>query len=240
MSADVLLLWDIDGTICSSAADKASWRCFAREELGREISWSDRYPGTTDGFICEEIIKETGLEPTPENISRFREGYLSRLKEEIKNQSYIVHPGVRELLQAVNELFSIALLTGNWEQGARIKLARGGFSELFPVGAFSDDSNRRDELGPIALERAGEFFSREFNSVWIIGDTIHDIRCARACGARALSVATGNYSLDALAAEKPDYIVKDLSDVPAIVEILSGKICDGLSATTNEDGLDAD
>jgi phosphoglycolate phosphatase len=48
--------------------------------------------------------------------------------------------------------------------------------------------------------------------VWIVGDTPHDVACARAFGARALAVATGGSSASDLAAHRPDAVLESLAD----------------------------
>ena len=52
----------------------------------------------------------------------------------------------------------------------------------------------------------------------MIGDTPHDIDCARAFGAVAMAVATGQYTRDALRADRPDHLFDDLSDVERVLE----------------------
>ena len=54
----------------------------------------------------------------------------------------------------------------------------------------------------------------------IIGDTPHDIRCARAGGAKAVAVATGKYDLTALERHQPDALFKDLTDTAAVLDAL--------------------
>jgi phosphoglycolate phosphatase-like HAD superfamily hydrolase len=51
----------------------------------------------------------------------------------------------------------------------------------------------------------------------IIGDTLHDIDCARANGCRSLAVATGVCTAAELAAHEPDLLVADLSDTSSIL-----------------------
>jgi phosphoglycolate phosphatase-like HAD superfamily hydrolase len=46
--------------------------------------------------------------------------------------------------------------------------------------------------------------------VVVIGDTVHDIACARPYGARSIAVATGKFFLDFLLAARPDLAVNDL------------------------------
>jgi len=67
-------------------------------------------------------------------------------------------PGVGELLDslAARDDVALGLLTGNWEQGGRIKIGRYHLNRYFPFGSFGDDGMDRNELPPIALARAKE------------------------------------------------------------------------------------
>jgi phosphoglycolate phosphatase-like HAD superfamily hydrolase len=58
----------------------------------------------------------------------------------------------------------------------------------------------------------------EPHEVVVIGDTPHDIDCARTQGCRCIAVATGTYSREALAEHDPDLLVDDLTDTGAIVD----------------------
>ena len=118
----------------------------------------------------------------------------------------------------------VGLLTGNVEAGARLKLASTGLWPLFRVGAFGSDDMDRRRLPAIACERARVVAGREFpfERVTIIGDTPLDVDCARACGAVAVAVATGQHPRDELAACAPDHIFTDFTDVPGAVAALTG------------------
>ena len=52
--------------------------------------------------------------------------------------------------------------------------------------------------------------------VWVIGDTPHDVQCARAIGARAVAVATGFFTVEQLRQCEPDLAVADLTDRTAL------------------------
>jgi phosphoglycolate phosphatase-like HAD superfamily hydrolase len=123
---------------------------------------------------------------------------------------------VREVLAAVAARPGVAqgLLTGNLVRGARAKLTHHGLWDYFPFGAFADDGELRNDLGPHALSRAREHHGVAFapDDVWIIGDTPHDIACGKIIGARTLAVTTGYYSAAELAAYAPDAVLPDLAD----------------------------
>lgn len=213
-----LLLWDIDGTLIDSggAGERALQQSLEREYgIADTLTWLE-WAGRTDLWIARKILAHHQIELSQENIDRFLNGYLAAVAEHMVNPKARVLPGVRELLATTANHPGIAqgLLTGNLERGAKIKLQHFDLWRYFPFGAFADDSELRDELGPHALRRAADHHRIPFapEQVIVIGDTPHDIACGRAAGARTLAVATGKYSSEALSPFHPDLLISDLSD----------------------------
>jgi phosphoglycolate phosphatase len=103
-----------------------------------------------------------------------------------------------------------------------VKLAHHGLWDHFEFGAFADDSEHRNELGPHALRRARERHGVEFAAanVWVIGDTPHDIACGKIIGARTLALATGGYTLDQLRQHAPTVVMDNLADTAAVLRHL--------------------
>ncbi len=182
------------------------------------------FAGRTDRWIIREVFRKFGLPATEENFTRYFEGYVTALPAELANPHAKVLPGVRDVLQAAAAHGQIAqgLLTGNMRRGAKVKLAHHGLWEHFPFGAFADDSEFRNDLGPHALRRAREHHRVEFATanVWVIGDTPHDIACGKVIGARTLALATGGYTLDHLRAHAPTVVLENLSDTAAVLKLL--------------------
>jgi phosphoglycolate phosphatase len=91
------------------------------------------------------------------------------------------------------------------------------------VGAYGSDDIDRRRLPPLALERARRLTGRDFAfaQLTIIGDTPHDVDCARACGATAVAVATGQYPEEELAACAPDLLFRSFADVSAALAALT-------------------
>jgi phosphoglycolate phosphatase-like HAD superfamily hydrolase len=134
-------------------------------------------------------------------------------------------PGIRPLLDALRARHDVALglLTGNFAEGARIKLEYFDLWRYFPCGAFGEDSQDRNDLVPVAIERARAWGIADAapGDVLVIGDTPHDIACARAVGARSVGVATGSYSVEQLQTAGADVVFKDLSDTTAFLELVA-------------------
>jgi phosphoglycolate phosphatase len=225
-SVKILLLWDIDGTlIASGGAGMRALEVALRHTFGIDGSLADiDFAGRTDRWIIREVFRKFGLPATEENFARYFDGYVKVLPAELATPHARVLPGVRDVLKAAaaHGDFAQGLLTGNMRRGAEVKLAHHGLWEHFPFGAFADDSELRNDLGPHALRRAHEHHRVPFTpaNVWIIGDTPHDIACGKIIGARTLAVATGGYKLDALRAHSPTVVLEDLSDAGEVLKVL--------------------
>lgn len=224
-----LVLFDVDGTLLLSggagvrAMTRAFERVFSVPNAFRQIPVA----GHTDSFLVSRALAVAGLEDTPDAHARFRAAYLELLPDEIRKPGHGrrgVMPGVPELLAhlAAGDGWHSALLTGNYEPAARVKLEYYGIGGYFTWGAFGDDAADRGALARIAVERAAARGVPEAAraNVIVVGDTPHDIACARAIGARALAVATGGSSVEELEASGPDVVLPDLSDLGAVIRVL--------------------
>jgi phosphoglycolate phosphatase len=225
-----LVLFDIDGTLLLSGGAGVRAMTIAFEEVFGVARGFETIAiaGFTDSFLLSRALTRAGLPDTPETHARFRERYLEILPEEIEKPGTGhkgLMPGVAELLDDLSRRDDVhaALLTGNYSQAARLKLTHFGVEGFFSWGAFGEDSPDRGELARLVLQRAEERAiprAARDNAV-VIGDTPHDIACARVIGARVIAVATGGYSVEQLQASGPDTVVPDLSDTAAILKQLT-------------------
>jgi phosphoglycolate phosphatase-like HAD superfamily hydrolase len=211
-------LFDIDGTLLASGgAGRVAMETALQEEFNlTQLAGRVEFSGRTDRSIGFELFQMHGIEPSPANWNRFVATYLRHLPVCLNRHQGKVLPGIATLLDQLRarDRTGVGLLTGNIRAGARLKLGHYGLYHHFAFGGFGDlhmdrcdvarealDELRRNLPGPVSLDR-----------VWVIGDTPLDVRCARSIGARVAAVATGWHSLDELASEKPDLLLRDLSD----------------------------
>lgn len=204
-------------------------RAFARLH-GREDALAGvPFAGRTDRAIVTDVMRGLAIEPTPEAIAALRDSYVELLELEIARpvgeHPSLVLPGVVELLDVLSGVPGVtsALLTGNFERGAAVKLRHFDLWDRFPFGAFGDDHTDRRALLPIARQRALEAGGAPMpaDRIVIVGDTPHDVDCAKAHGARAIGVATGSFSRAELAAAGADLAVESLEPVGQIVAWLT-------------------
>ena len=201
----LLLLFDIDGTMLlkASAEHAASMHAALREVHGiaDPAAAGVAAAGRTDGEITRQILLRNGVgaERIDARAADVRdltcEEFGHRCPPDLRDK---VAPGIAELLDELAERDDVvpALVTGNFEPIARLKLERAGLGHHFAEGqgAFGSDHEDRAALPSIARHRAavnGRPHPRERTVV--IGDTPADIACARADGVRCLAVASGPY-----------------------------------------------
>jgi phosphoglycolate phosphatase-like HAD superfamily hydrolase len=216
-----LFLFDIDGTLVrlNGAGRRALASAF--EELfgmsdAAEAMERIRFDGCTDRAILAEAVRRMHLDADEfaRRGEEFEACYLRHLKGRIRgDQGPGVLPGVRELLETLQRQgAALGLLTGNTEAGARAKLEPFGLNPFFPAGAFGSDHHDRVVLADLAHRRMEQQAGRPFaaHDVYVVGDSVMDVRCGRAHGYRTVAVTTGWTSCDDLAAEGPDHLVEDL------------------------------
>ena len=225
-----LILFDIDETILSS--DGAGRRAIARVMRGVHADIPDaalkiNMSGKTDPQIFSEIlaIANKTYDGHEEILGVFLEPYLKALDEEIAGAgSYYMHVGVMDLLLALKKHKGayLALLTGNVETGARMKLKPFDLNKYFPFGAFGSDSANRLDLPAVARQRAKEHYDIDFSpeQIVVIGDSVNDILCAHNHGAKCIAVNTGKTPREELENLHPAYLFANLSDTTNVVNAI--------------------
>lgn len=230
-----LVLFDIDATLLVTGGAGVQAMVDAGRSLFGQGFHADGidFAGRIDPLLLDELMLLNGVTPSAARRSAFRERYREHLPAALAAASgggVRALPGVVSLLDSLRSIgwMDVGLLTGNFAETGRMKLEAcgidpGRFSEATAWGDDSPhDPPRRDHLPPVAMER----FARrqggavDPGSVLIIGDTPHDVQCARVNGCRSLAVATGRYDLNALRAAKPDAAVNDLSATDSVLGLI--------------------
>jgi phosphoglycolate phosphatase-like HAD superfamily hydrolase len=180
--------------------------------------------GRTDTWILSNAAAAHGVLPSA--LPAFHDAYLAHLERELEppNPRKAVMPGIRPLLDtlAPRDDVYLALLTGNYQKAARLKLEHFDLWRYFPCGAFADDAADRNSLLPKALERIRACGGPSVRpaDVIVVGDTPHDVACALAAGARSVGVATGSFSVQQLRDSGAETVFEDLSDSDSFLKLL--------------------
>jgi phosphoglycolate phosphatase-like HAD superfamily hydrolase len=222
----MLVLFDIDATLLRTEGAGIRAMMSAAEELfpGRTFSFAGiEVSGRLDTLIWREFMLRHGIEPTDDLHEPFRRKYGEHLQRRFAGTCRSVAlPGARALVDALHgaQGVDLGIVTGNYEHTGTLKVAKAGFTpEVFCFNGWADDGEHRRDLPRVAMDRHESARGRRLSSdrVTVIGDTPHDIDCARHNGCRSIAVATGIHPEAELAEHKPDLLLKDLDDWQSVV-----------------------
>ena len=214
------LLFDIDGTLVNTGgAGLKAMRSTVKNILGNEdllIGYS--FAGKTDAQIMNDMIRKSELDDKLEEMSKlFEQTYIENLKTNLKkSDNFRIYPNVNELLDLYqkNESYELALLTGNFETGAKLKLEHANLWKYFKWGAFGNLSEDRVQLAKDALKTITEKEEMiNTKNIFIIGDTTNDIRCGKAIDATTIAFTSGFEPEKKLRTQNPDFMVSDFNQL---------------------------
>lgn len=224
-----LFLFDIDGTLLSPGILPRQILNQAFTDLAGgspDLQFSDVAGSTDPSIIYNALIKLGHKDGAIKDLSAvILERYLDEMHRQFPGSDLpFIYDDALVFLNAVQEEgHATALLSGNVEAGARIKLDRFGLLDRFSFGAFGDDSSLRSDLPEIARLRAREFLGEEFsiNNLVIVGDTPSDAHAASKSGARSVIVCRRPGWEDEIQAAGADIIVSSLADSSDILNKIS-------------------
>ncbi len=230
-----LVLWDVDYTLVNAyGVGRNLYRAVFAGLYGRElpaVADGASMAGRTDRAIALEVLELAGVPDPRGQVGRF-EAALGRLAPGVTGVVAATAkplPGAEAALAALAQVPGVvqSVLTGNVRPLAEAKLAPLGLSTHLDldVGAYGNEHEIRSELVHLARDRAAAAYGRDFGgqASVLIGDTPLDIEAALATGARAVGVATGQFSLAELQATSAHAVLPDLTDTGAVLAaVLAG------------------
>lgn len=228
MTKNILLLFDIDGTLLlSGGCGRIALEKAFEEIFGIPNCWGDTIPhGKTDPIIidaiCKKVLKrKLTLEENKLLCDRYHDFLRSALS---RTNEYRLMPGVIALLDFLVRQGNIflAIGTGNFETAGWLKLERGKIRHFFECGGFASDADERPDILRHAIRRAENIQKSAFpkEQIYVVGDTPHDVRAARVVGLKAIAVLTNHVKKEDFEDTLPDHLLRDFSDIPAFMACL--------------------
>jgi HAD superfamily hydrolase (TIGR01509 family) len=213
------LLFDVDGTL----SDTDDQMVASVTEFLKPVSWffRDRDPHKFSRWIV------TGAE-TPVNFmyslaDRLNiDGPLIRLHQKITQKSkaqpadhepYLIIPGVKAMLEEVNEIFSLAVVSSRDGWTTKEFLKHFDLQSYFPV-VVTSQTCQRTKPSPEPIHYAAEKLGLKAEQCVMVGDTIMDIRAGKAAGAQTVGVLCGFGTQIELMRAGADMILANTSVLP--------------------------
>jgi phosphoglycolate phosphatase len=228
-----LVLWDVDYTLVNTyGVGRQLYQLAFAELYGRDLppaANEANMAGRTDRAIALDVLALAGVPDPAGQVSAF-EAALTRLAPAVRPMvaaSGKALPGAARALAALADLGEVqSLLTGNVRALAEAKLAPLGLTGHLDleVGAYGGESAIRPDLVGLARQRAAAAYGTAFGgtATALIGDTPLDVEAALSTGARAVGVATGQYSLRELQDAGAHAALPDLTDTAEVVAAVLG------------------
>ena len=221
------LLFDIDGTLIRSGG--AGFRAMQKTLLqmfGIDDFPSLEFRGRTDRGILRDLFEYVELDFNIHG-AEFSQVYWQHLPDSLRASNGWILPGVVELLTILSSRsgFALGILTGNARRAADIKLDHFELSPFFEFGGHGDDHACRNDVAALAHAAAANHLGSQFDpeKVWVIGDTVNDITCARSINSRVIAVETGGTDPADLRAAEPDAQLATLLDCEKFLELFDAK-----------------
>ena len=237
----LLILWDIDHTLVNAGGLSTHlYRLVFAELFGCELAQVAPMAGRTDRAIIVETLTMAGIADPRGHVPAFIAGLTRQAPaygERVRRRGHALPRAVAALTALTAPTTPAApngtagarqsVLTGNIRALAEVKLGALGLRDLLDldIGAYGDAYEVRSELVHVARARAAAAAGADFGgkSTVLVGDTPLDVAAALATGARAVGVATGDYSEADLAAAGAHAVLPDLTDTPRVLAAIGGR-----------------
>ncbi len=226
----LLVLWDVDYTLVDSdGVGRELYQTAFGEMFGRPMPQPGSMSGRTDQAIAIEVLELAGVPEPRQVVGAFHGRMAARapgLADLVKLRARVL-PGAAEALAALAAAGVIqSLLTGNIRPLAEVKLGPLGLTGHLDldVGAYGDTHEIRSELVPVARDLAARAYGRDFGgaATVLVGDTPLDVAAALATGARAVGVATGQFTIADLEASGAHAVLPSLADTGRVLAAILG------------------
>ncbi|HEX9418214.1 MAG TPA: HAD hydrolase-like protein [Methylomirabilota bacterium] len=219
-------LFDIDGTILiTEGASRQAFSEALLERYGLKDDLKDiRFDGRTEPLILDDILAKHGLHFSNGEEAAYWNTVFDHMRRLLRPPRGRLLDGAEALIDrvAAEPAWVMGLLTGNMTEMARIKLQRFGLESRFAFGSYGEEAEDRIALAKRAVSGVAREYEIPPARCVVIGDTEHDVACARAAGARVVSVATGTRTRPELEVLEPDLLLDDLRDAVPLLEWAKG------------------
>jgi HAD superfamily hydrolase (TIGR01549 family) len=209
------VLFDWDGTLIDSYhADTQAYLAMFRE-LG--LNWG---------------IRELEAHYSPDWYTVYRAAGIPKARwdeaDSLWRAHYAKHPsklitGARRVLQHLGRRHRLGLVTSGDRVRVMRQLREFALTRVFRARVCGGDTPEK-KPHPAPLRKALQQMKMESDDCVYVGDTPEDLEMARAAGVRAIAILGPFPTEKRLRAAQPEFLLKELGDLPPLLERLCQKI----------------
>jgi phosphoglycolate phosphatase len=207
-----LIIFDYDGILADTLDDLIRFGQEACNQLGvhhlvtkDDLSNLEVMSFSSFGRACE----------VPEHlVNEFVKISLNLFAE--KESPPAIFEGLDKVLQHLSANHKIAIVTTNSSQNVHAFLIKHGLDRLvhavYGVDTPGSKAKKISTAKGLLLENRGQ------EAVFMIGDSLSDVRAAKEAGVISIAVTWGHQGLETLLRGNPDYVVNSPHDLIEVIE----------------------
>jgi len=215
-----MVLIDLDGTLIDSVPDLAYCVDALMAELGLPARGEAKVRQWVGNGI-ERLVKRALLdqldgEPDQALLDKALPIYLALYKDNLSQRSRL-YPGVQEGLQFLHDAgYKLGCITNKAAAFTEPLLKGLGIYDYFRI-VVSGDTLPVKKPDPLPLLHAAQFFKVEPSQALMVGDSISDVKAARAAGFQVVCVSYGyNHGQDIRDAH-PDAVIDSMAQLSGML-----------------------
>jgi phosphoglycolate phosphatase len=216
-----MILIDVDGTLVDSVPDLAFCIDAMMEHLGRpphgEAAVRNWVGNGVERLVRRALIGRLDGEPEEAEYARAYPIFVDLYRENTSKRS-VLYPGIRQGLDyLLTEGYPLGCVTNKAAQFTEPLLKDLGIRDAFGI-VISGDTLPRKKPDPMPLLHAADHFGVSPADALLVGDSVSDVKAARAAGFRIVCMSYGyNHGQDIREAE-PDAVIDSLAEIRGLLE----------------------
>jgi len=225
MDKPAMVLIDVDGTLVDSVPDLA----FCVDEMMKQLDMPTHGEAKVREWVgngVERLVRRAligKLDGEPDE-ALYDQAYpiFMELYSENTSKRSCLYPGVKEGLEYLkSEGYPLGCVTNKAAQFTEPLLKDLGVSDYFSI-VISGDALEKKKPDPMPLLHAATFFKVAPEKALMIGDSISDVKAARAAGFQIFCMSYGyNHGVDIREAN-PDEVMDSMAELPILLGKLQG------------------
>ncbi len=215
-----MILFDVDGTLVDSVPDLA-W-CVDRmmEQLGLpprgEAKVRNWVGNGVEALVRRALADRMEGDADPVLFERAYPLFLALYADNTSERSHL-YPGVAETLESLQAAgYPLGSVTNKAEQFTLPLLGSLGIRDFFEI-VVSGDTLPRKKPDPLPLLHVAEFFGVRPEDSLMVGDSVSDVKAARAAGFRIVCMSYGYNHGEDIRDAGPDAVIDRMTQLPELL-----------------------
>lgn len=216
-----MILIDVDGTLVDSVPDLTFCVDEMMKALGRPIHGEAKVRNWVgngvERLVRRALIGQLDGEPDEADYQKAYPIFLDLYAENTSKRSCL-YPGIREGLDYLKAAgYKLGCVTNKAAQFTEPLLRDLGVSGDFSI-IVSGDTLPQKKPDPAPLLHAAKFFGIEPTRALMVGDSVSDVKAARAAGFQIVCMSYGYNHGEDIRKSHPDAVIDALTEIKPLLE----------------------